>query len=186
MARLFVSVDIPGSLDHELRRLQNQLDNTNADLNIVSLDKIHITLKFLGDTDPDRVDEIENVMKDSVKNIDPFDVDLDGVGVFPARDYITVVWAGVSRGTNPLTEIHRNLEEKLVERELADPEDHDFTPHATLARMKSGRGKSEIHDFLDKNNDRSLGIFTLNTIQLMKSNLKSNGPQYSVVKQIQL
>ncbi|MFB6282772.1 MAG: RNA 2',3'-cyclic phosphodiesterase [Halobacteria archaeon] len=186
MARLFVSVDLQDELYPEIRPLRHRLKKTKADLNMVDLEKVHFTLKFLGDTDTEHVDEVVEVMESSTADSQVFELEVADVGVFPARDYISVIWVGAEKGTSELESINEGLEEGLVARGLAEPEDHDFTPHATLARMKSGRGKSEIHKFLDDYAGERFGRFTVESIELVESSLESDGPVYSTVETVDL
>ncbi|MDY6764470.1 MAG: RNA 2',3'-cyclic phosphodiesterase, partial [Halobacteria archaeon] len=162
--RLFVSVDLPEALESEIRKLQSSLKSTSADLNHVDTSQVHITLKFLGDTEEERIPEVKEILDNVASNHSEFTAKIQGTGVFPNRDYISVIWLGVDKGESYLREIHEGIEEKVVEKGLAEEEEHDFTPHATLARMNSGKGKYEIHDFLDETQNTEVGEFDPDSI----------------------
>ncbi|MDY6779868.1 MAG: RNA 2',3'-cyclic phosphodiesterase, partial [Halobacteria archaeon] len=98
-----------------------------------------------------------------------FEVEVRGAGVFPSRDHIDTVWVGVGEGTEELREIHDEVEEKVVSRGVAEPDEHDFVPHVTLGRLTSGRGKSEVRKFVDENSDKSVCSFEVSSVRLMKS-----------------
>ncbi|MDY6775380.1 MAG: RNA 2',3'-cyclic phosphodiesterase [Halobacteria archaeon] len=178
--RLFVSVDLPEKLEDAFRDLQSDLRETGADLSLVDPEQAHITMKFLGDTDPDRLDEIERILDDATEGFSSFEATVEGTGVFPSRDFIKVVWAGVSKGSESLSEIHDGLETRFVESGF-EPESHDFTPHITLARVQTGKAKSQINSFLDRTRRRSLGSFEVRSVRLKKSDLGPRGPVYETV-----
>jgi 2'-5' RNA ligase len=91
MKRLFVSVDLDGLAD-AVRAVQQPLAEADG-LGLTDPEQVHVTLKFLGDTDPDRiptvVDELDAAVDDS--GVDPFTAEFGGLGVFPSLDYISVV-----------------------------------------------------------------------------------------------
>ncbi|XGI83952.1 RNA 2',3'-cyclic phosphodiesterase [Halorutilales archaeon Cl-col2-1] len=183
--RLFVSVDLPEKLEDALRDLQSDLRETGADLSFVDPEKAHITMKFLGDTDPDRLDEIRQILDDATEGFSSFEATVEGTGVFPSRDFIKVVWAGVSEGSGTLTRIQDEIETGFVSAGFEE-EDHDFTPHITLARVQSGKSKSQIQSFVDSTQGRSLGRFTVDSVSLTKSELRPEGPVYETLYEARL
>ena len=94
--RGFIAIDI-GTFP-KLIELENEIVNTGANLKIVEPENIHITLKFLGDTEETKIDEIESIIKNSVNNVSPFKIQLNGTGVFPNPSYIKVIWIGIKEG----------------------------------------------------------------------------------------
>ncbi|QGN07408.1 RNA 2',3'-cyclic phosphodiesterase [Halorhabdus sp. CBA1104] len=132
--RLFVSVDLDG-LGEAVAPVQEHFEAVSG-LNVVDPHQAHVTLKFLGDTDPDQVPELTDELAAAVdeSGVEPFETELGGLGAFPSTDYIRVVWLGVREGGEQLTRLHEAIEERTVAMGF-DPEEHDFTPHVTLARV---------------------------------------------------
>jgi 2'-5' RNA ligase len=64
---------------------------------------------------------------------------------------------------------------------LADEAEHDYKPHVTLARMGSGRGKSEVLKFVDENQDVTLGSFEAKKLSLKSSVLRDDGSVHDTV-----
>ena len=124
--RLFIAIDF-NELHEYFIELQKLLPK-NAKLSFTKT--FHITLKFLGDVQPDKVDNIIN----SLKNIkfEPFTVFLNSIGIFPTENYIRVVWAGLKPEDNIL-ELQKKVDESL--KPLFKKE-KDFKTHITLARVK--------------------------------------------------
>lgn len=184
--RLFVSVDLPPSLSEAVAAVQDEFRHTG--LRLTDPTQAHFTLTFLGDTDPERVDEIHSAIEAAVDtaNVDPFDCTIGGLGVFPSIEYITVIWAGVreDRGATELTRLHDALETKLTALGF-ETDDHEFTPHITLARMNDARSKSQIQQVV-RETDPTIGTFRVETVRLTESRLTEEGPQYETVAEVDL
>ncbi|MFT4923428.1 MAG: 2'-5' RNA ligase [Haloarculaceae archaeon] len=182
--RLFVSVDLDG-LAAEVAAVQDRFEGASG-LNFTDPGQAHVTLKFLGDTDEERLatltDELAAAVDES--GVDPFTAEIGGLGVFPHLDYISVVWIGVREGGEQLTRLHERIEERTVALGF-DPEDHDFTPHATIARMEHAGGKDLVQDVV-QNRDPDVGHLTVEEVRLTESVLTSEGPEYSTVERFRL
>ncbi len=182
--RLFVSVDLDGLAD-EVAAVQDLLADASG-LNFTDPEQAHVTMKFLGDTDPDRVDDLATELEGAVEDagVDPFEARFAGLGVFPGLDYISVVWLGVEEGSEELTRLHEAVEDRTTAMGF-DPEDHDFTPHATLARMEHAGGKVLVQEVVEERHPEA-GTLQVEEIRLTESVLRSEGPEYSTLERISL
>lgn len=182
--RLFVSVDLDG-LAEEVRAVQDQLRDASG-LNFTDPEQAHLTLKFLGDADeariPDIVTELERAVEES--GVEPFSADFGGYGVFPHLEYISVVWLGVREGGEAVTSLFEAIEERTVEMGF-ESEDHEFTPHVTLARMKHAGGKELVQEVVEERNPH-VGEMRVEEVRLTESVLTEDGPEYSTVEAITL
>ncbi len=180
--RAFISADVvpEQSLVVELR----ELVNSRADLKVVKPSLLHVTLKFLGDTEENMVDEIGRRMSDAVKDIQPFQVRLAGMGAFPSMSNIRVVWVGINDGSM-LGEMAKRLDESLEDLGF-DRDKKGFVPHLTLARARSGRNMGEVQEILRKNAATDFGSYPIGKILLKKSVLSPQGPTYSTVMEMPL
>jgi len=178
--RLFVSVDLPPGLAEAVADVQDEFSGASG-LNFVDPEQAHITMKFLSDVPKRRLERLEAELDQAVSEaeVDPFEVEFSGVGVFPSRDYISVVWLGVDGGARELTALHESIEQRFVDRGF-DPEDHEFTPHVTLARMKHAGGKELVQEVLDEY-DPGPGSMQVSEVRLTKSDLGHEGPVYSTI-----
>ena len=84
--RGFIAIDI--NTTPNILRLLTDITKSNADIKLVEPKNIHITLKFLGDVQENYIDKIEQIIKESVHEIEPFKIKLTGTGVFPNKNYI--------------------------------------------------------------------------------------------------
>lgn len=174
-------MDLPEGVRGGVREVQSRLRSTNADLSFVDPGQAHFTIKFLGDTNEEQVPVLREILDDAAGEVEPFTVSLRDTGVFPDRDYISVVWIGADEGSNELERLFEQVEEDVVDRGLAEKESYDFTPHVTIARMKSGRGKTEVHKFLDETRGVEVGEFRVEGLRLKESVLHSDGPEYTTL-----
>ncbi|HEC81751.1 MAG TPA: RNA 2',3'-cyclic phosphodiesterase, partial [Thermoplasmatales archaeon] len=78
--RGFIAVEVDCS--STLLNFIDTLKNIPAQLKMVKPQNVHLTLKFLGDTKENIIPDLEKVMRQSVEGIPPFEVNLQGVGVF--------------------------------------------------------------------------------------------------------
>jgi len=182
--RLFVSVDLDG-LAEAVRAVQERFEGASG-LHFTDPEQAHVTLKFLGDTDPDRVDALVGGLERAVEDIDPFEARFGGLGVFPSMDYINVVWAGVREGHGDaeLTGLHEAIEARTTAMGF-DAEAHDFTPHVTLARMDHAGGKEQVQRVVE-NADPEVGRLCVEDIRLTESVLTDDGPEYRTVESLSL
>lgn len=182
--RLFVSIDLPGIMD-DVADLQEQFQAASG-LRFTDPAQTHVTLKFLGETDPDRLDTIEAAVDRAVTKaaVSSFEVTVAGLGAFPSYEYITVIWVGVQDDANRLTRLHEMVEAELVDLGF-DPEDHEFTPHATIARMEHAGGKDHVQTLLDTV-DPTLGTVEVDAVHLTESTLTDDGPVYDHVYTVPL
>ena len=91
--RTFIAIEVPYL--SKLDEFSRAVNNTGADLKMVNLDTLHITLKFLGETEESLVPEIKKIMKHAVSEIEPFTMFLRCTGAFPNLNRINIVWAGL-------------------------------------------------------------------------------------------
>ena len=185
--RLFVSVDLPSRITDPLAELQDEFSEA-AGIRLTDTSQAHVTLKFLGETDPERVDEIESAIQHAVDEsaVGPFECTIEGLGVFPSLDYISVVWAGVrdEGGAAALGRLHDALETEPTALGF-DEASHAFTPHVTLGRMDDARGKSVVQEAVRQTN-RAVGTFQVEHVRLTESRLTDEGPSYETVSEVDL
>ena len=96
----------------------------------------HLTLRFLGEVTPERIDAISEAIEGAIRGLGPYDLILEGVGAFPSPARPRVVWVGATRGSAETMEIARRIS-SAFER-IGFPADREgFVPHVTLFRVRS-------------------------------------------------
>ena len=181
--RCFVSIDIDNpDLLTRLVRIQRSLEDSGAEVKTVEKENMHITLMFLGDVEESRLGNLINKITEI--SFKPFKIEFKGVGAFPSISRPRVVWAGVSKGLEQLNLVYKDLETRVsgMGFELGDK---GFSPHITLARVRSGRNRDKIVRLLKELENDLLGEMIARHIRLKKSLLTSKGPIYSTITQSQ-
>jgi 2'-5' RNA ligase len=185
--RLFLSVDLPDDLAEAVADAQALFADAGG-LRFTDPGQAHVTMKFLGETDEARVPAVEDAVETALDDaaVDPFDATVGGFGVFPSLDYISVVWTGVrgSAGAAELTRLHEAIERETTALGF-EAEDHDFTPHVTLARMNDARGKDLVQRVV-RERDPTIGTFRVREVRLKESTLGDDGPVYETVTRFSL
>lgn len=183
LPRTFISIDVNDEVLNSLKPIQDDLRDTGADLKLVRPQNIHMTLRFLGDVSKSRLEVIEEAIE-GITDFEPFEINLEGLGVFPEPSYIRVVWAGVSKGSDELCEVKESLESNLSSHGFSE-DDKDFTPHFTIARVKSGKAKDKLNSIVEETSDEFFGSVFVDSVELRKSELTSEGPVYSTISKFE-
>lgn len=180
--RTFLAFDIEDKrITRRITEVQGMLGNSRADLKLVKPQNIHLTIRFLGDIQPHMVDAIYEEMKQVT--FTPFDVELKGLGVFPKLNYPRVVWAGITKGANELTNVFEQLEPRLRGLGLS-PDTKGFSPHLTLARVRGGRNKARLVEVIRELEDYEFGAVKAECLKLKQSDLTPRGPIYTTLKEV--
>lgn len=176
--RLFLAIDIPSNIREELTKIQSQFKSLDLDASWVRPGNIHLTLKFLGNTEPEKIPQIVEVMNTCVNSIGPFSLSLTKIGGFPNLNRPRVLWVGLADSQGSLVSAQKNIDRNLS-RLGYDTDNKPFFPHLTLARFKSPKGGQEIkHKIASFNMDENKP-FTITSIKLYKSELTPRGAIYT-------
>ena len=180
--RSFIAFDIDNEqMLKRMSEVQRTLLNTGADLKLVDPKNIHVTMRFLGNVRVNVIDSIHEEMKKV--SFTPFEVVVQGVGAFPDLKYARVVWAGIRKGANELRSIFSQLEPNL-QRLGFRPDPKGFSPHLTIARVKTWRNKAELAQCIKSLTDYEFGVIDARCLKLKKSVLTPKGPIYSTLKEV--
>jgi len=185
LARSFIAIQMPAEVRKQLIEITNSLKETQAGIKCVSPENAHLTLKFLGNVNERRLEDIKNIVESVSKKIDPFELSLSGVGVFPNRSAPKVIWLGIGQGKGMLNRIKDMLEERLLEIGIGK-EERQYHAHLTLGRVKLLKEKNKLISWLESNMNFEISSIKVRKITLMKSILKSEGAEYSPLLQAAL
>src|SRR3989338_120481 len=160
--RLFVAIEIPEEIKDYLCGIQQEIADSKNKIRLVSKDNMHLTLKFLGEVQPDKVEILNKNLKEIA--FKPFSVNLDAIGIFPSEDYIRVVWVGL-KPEEQILELQSKIDESL--KKLFKKE-KGFKPHLTIARVKYIEDKKQFVDKLKRIKVENKKI-EVNNFKLVKS-----------------
>ena len=180
--RSFIAFDIDNELVvRRLSEVQGMLVNTGANLKLVKPQNIHVTMRFLGNITLHMVDLIHEEMKQI--SFTPFEIELRGLGAFPSLRYARVVWTGIRKGADELVNVFNQLESRL--RRLGfKPDRKGFSPHLTIARVRTGRHKAELVKCVEDLADYEFGVIKADYLRLKKSVLTPKGPIYTTLREV--
>jgi 2'-5' RNA ligase len=142
---------------------------------------IHLTLKFLGDVNPADIQNVHQVILDTVPKFSPFSFSVGGLGCFPNARRPRVIWVGVQEESGEMAALHGELEQAFAALGF-ERENRRFHPHLTLGRIRRGVGQAErraVGEALGRVDDSSLGDVNVNEICLFRSQLKPSGAVYT-------
>jgi len=180
--RSFVSIDFEDSqVLSRIKSVMSSLSALGGDLKPVEEDNIHLTLKFLGNVSASKLEEIKSSL--TQVTFPPFSLEIKGAGAFPSLKRMNVVWVGVGEGWSQVELIYEQTE-KLLHQLGFSRETRPFSPHITVARVKSGRKRDEIAAFLGHLTDESFGTFNVQSVRLKQSVLSPSGPKYSTLFEV--
>jgi len=164
-----------------------ELQQLPSDVKWVDDANLHLTVQFLGNVPEDHVPTIVNALNHSVAGINNFRLELGGIGVFQSVERPRVLWMGISGDTVILSRLQRQVQEGL--RQLGfKPEKRRFSPHLTLARVRSVYGFPDVLKKAEMLAEKNKIICSekIGSIELMLSELSPKGPNYYVLSRIQL
>ena len=165
--RLFIAIDFNELRDY-FTELQAILPK-NAKLSLTKT--YHLTLKFLGEVEPDNVETIIVPLK-NIK-FENFTVFLDSIGIFPTENYIMVVWVAL-KPEDKVLELQKNIDDSL--KPLFKKE-KEFKAHITLARVKYPEDKKAFVEQLKKIKVENKKL-EIKEFRLIKSTLSPKGAVY--------
>jgi 2'-5' RNA ligase len=174
--RLFLAVDVPRDLLHEVEARVKPLRSQAEGARWAPVENQHVTLRFLGTTPDDRLASLVSSVRSTVARHDPFILRLGTLGSFPERGKARVLWAGFEDPT-PLLALARDLEPVLVSLGY-EAEKRAFSAHLTLARFKVPAAVRELTAKVDLSD---LDPFTVEQVGLWRSHLSPKGARYELL-----
>ncbi len=181
MIRTFIAVDLPDSFIDKIAEIQQEL---KGNIKLVDTKQVHITMKFLGDVPEKKIPKIEDAL--SGVNSEPFTATVQGVGAFPKPSYARVIYIG-AYPAETFTQLYAEVELALTPLGFKR-ERRQFTPHATLARVKHNLegARMRLMDTIKHLSDIEVGTMDVDTIKLKKSTLTPKGAIYETLKEVHL
>jgi len=187
--RSFIAVELPDEVKVGLAQLQAQLKaGQQPAVKWVDPYAVHLTLKFLGNIAVDKTSEITRAIEEAVQGISPLHLEVKELGAFPNFKRVRVAWVGVSGEVAKLSQIQQRIEANLESLGFAR-ESRPFTPHLTLARLRERASPNEQQSFgqlIASTRFEGVYSFSVDSINLMRSELSREGAIYSRISTVKL
>ncbi len=166
--RLFVSIDPPPSI----RKLLADLDPRTRGVRWTAADQIHLTLGFF----PDVAEDVDLALREKLETIEfrAFFLPVEGIGTFPPKGIVKIIWIGIGAGHPHLYQLHKRVQEAALQVGL-QPELRPWHPHFTLARCRDV-ARGTLSKFFKANAHINAGMFRIDAFHLYCSELTPAGP----------
>jgi 2'-5' RNA ligase len=180
--RAFIAITPPADVIRHLRELQDRLQADGVQARWVRPERIHLTLRFLGDIDSAQIGAISAAMAAVASQSPPFDLATSCLGGFPNRRKPRVIWVGIHDPASHLQTVAQGLEDRLAPL-IGQRERRPFTGHLTLARAK-GRRPIDLAPLAGAEDQHMARVaFRVRALMLYESRLGPGGAVYRCLRE---
>ena len=178
--RTFIAIDLSDDVRAAIEETQTKLKQAPIGIKIswTKVANLHLTLQFLGNVKDAVVDKLKPALQLVASQHRPFEVIVQGAGAFPDEKRPRVVWVGCGDNENRLKMLARAVQDAMRQFGFI-PEDHEFSAHSTLGRIRSPRPDAALTRAIDSLKDTSFGTLRVETIHLFESQLHPEGSIYT-------
>ncbi len=179
MARLFVALELSNQQKSEISAFQGTIKQYMDGVRWVKPEALHLTLKFLGETEESCIEEIAAALDEIAASMNPFDVIYGESGVFPSPRKARVIWVGLREGNEAVRDLASRVD-RALNRIGFEPEKRSYTPHLTIGRVKKSLPEKVVHRYLEQGNTFTTAGYTIKSAVLYESKLSPRGATYVV------
>jgi RNA 2',3'-cyclic 3'-phosphodiesterase len=184
--RIFIALDISAEVRTKIAVLTGGLraEFPNLRMGWEKPEKIHLTLKFLGDIDERQIASLSEAVKRTADESAAFSLRMERTGCFPSAKKARVLWLGLTDGSGNLQKLQGRLEKEAEARGF-EKEDRSFKPHLTIARLREpDKSRVLVDRFLQTEFEPV--SFEVSEVLIYESKLQPMGSVYSVVSKHRL
>ena len=181
--RVFLAIEIDEKLKDKISEVQKEFAKCDAPVKYVETENLHCTLKFFGEIDDNKLNEVIGVIENKIKDHKPFKINIKKTGVFPNEKYVRVLWLGME-DVEPFSNLQKDLDEDFVK--MGFKKERSYIPHLTIGRVKGSKNKEELLSKLKDLGEVEIGEMDISKIVLKKSELTPVGPIYTTIKEFDL
>jgi 2'-5' RNA ligase len=183
--RVFAALELPPELRQRLAVVQDNLSQAvpGDDVRWSRLDGVHLTVKFYGDVQRERLVDIEEGLARAAAQVEPIRLEVEGLGVFPNPQRPQVIWAGLAGDLTRLSALQAAVEAEAVALGFK-PEEREYAPHLTLGRVNARLRPSQhgaLIDYLVEARHLPLGTIEADQLTLLRSELRPGGSVYKIL-----
>jgi 2'-5' RNA ligase len=179
--RVFCAIELPAEVRSRaaaaIARLRDAVPEARASWE--QEEKLHITLKFLGEIAMERVEALSGAASRAAQSSQSFILALSGAGAFPPRGNPRILWLGIEDVSGALVHLQSRLEEECATADFAR-EERPFHPHLTLARIRVPQGARRLAQLHQATVFEPIE-FDVTNLVLMRSELGPGGSRYTEI-----
>ena len=170
LKRCFIAIEFSDDVIKEIARIQELLAKTKFTGKVTELENLHLTLKFLGEIDDKKIEEVKKKLKEI--KLSSMKLKLGKIGTFSIHGNPNIIWVKVEG--KEIYELQKKIDDSLGD--LFKPEER-FMSHLTIARIKYVKDKKGFLEHIDSIHVKPIE-FDVSSFKLKKSELKPIGPVY--------
>jgi len=184
--RMFCAVELPEAIrnriEKHIERLRAAVPESQPSWARVA--NIHLTLKFFGNVEHSRVNQITDALFRAVEDVSKFKVSIVATGAFPNTKQPRVLWIGVNDSSEQLERLHKCIDQECA-KEGFERETRAYRPHLTIARIRKPEGTRALADANQRFGFEPMEML-VGEVLLFRSELSSKGSRYTVVSRHKL
>lgn len=183
--RTFLAIEIEPYIKNKIEESQEIIaDSESSNIKFVEVENIHLTLKFFGEIDDDKLEQITDIIDKSIKNKEAYPLKVVNIGAFPNIYNPRVIWTGIKDKNDTTTKLIEELDKKF--NKIGFKKEKNYVPHITIGRVKNISDKEKLSQCLKKISKKYHGKMVVKRICLKSSTLTPNGPIYENIKEFEL
>ncbi len=182
--RLFIALELPKEIKSSLSNIIDDLNKHCSDRSAVKWvnpKNSHLTLKFLGETDKNLIENIKEDISKAGQKFQSINCKIIKIGGFPNLIKPRVIWSGLETENDDLINLAEKIDH-LMSQHGFEKENRRFKAHLTLGRVR-GRDIDHLTDYMQSYKFDEIPL-VLNKLCLFKSTLTPNGPIYDKLHEI--
>lgn len=171
LIRVFIAIEFPDEVIKEVARIQGCLKNWKFTGKMTELENLHLTLKFLGEIDENKLEGVKVKLREI--NFEGFEAKLGKIGAFHYKGNPKIVWIKILGPS--IYKLQKKIDAAL--EDIGFKNEERFMGHLTIARIKYVKDKKGFDNYLTGLKGKEIH-FNVGQFLLKKSELKSLGPIY--------
>ncbi len=181
--RSFIAVDIPDALKHSIGDFLISLGKEIADIKWIEPTNLHFTLRFLGNVEPERLKALGLKLSEALRMQENFSIRLSKIGAFPDLKNPKVLWIGVAKGVESLSNLASKVEDEVCSSGFGKSE-KPFSAHLTIGRVKEAFKLRNFFERPDICGFQYIDAMVVDHVTVYKSTLTSRGSVYEALEKI--
>jgi 2'-5' RNA ligase len=183
--RLFIALELTPVVRQSVQQTLEDIRHhfSSRSVRWVPPQNIHLTMKFLGDTDISQIEAVSDGLHQAIANFGTLEIDVADIGCFPNAKRPRIIWLGLNDRSGHLMAVRDSIETQIAP--LGFPtEKRKFSPHLTVGRMRRGMESRQLSDIGQTVSRLKVGhvdTWTSEFVSLIQSELLPSGAEYSTL-----
>jgi len=186
MKRIFTAIDISDEARMKITDYTSHLRGEFPNLRVgwEKAEKLHLTLKFLGDIDSNELRNLTEAVKKTTQQFSSFKLRISQTGVFPSKRNARILWLGIDDENRNLQKINDVLETECEQKGFVK-ESRNFKAHLTIGRLREPNKSKEL---IERHLNKTFAAvkFEVSEIVIYESRLLKSGSIFTKYKNINL